>query len=80
MGFFDSFMGNASNADPQQVVESLRQDRILLPQEEVLNAFKLFRDLVVFTDWRIIAIDVQGLAGRRGLTRPFPIVPLAALR
>ncbi|SER92826.1 PH domain-containing protein [Corynebacterium cystitidis] len=76
MGFFDSLMGNASNADPQQVVESLRQDRILLPQEEVLNAFKLFRDLVVFTDWRIIAIDVQGLSGKK---RSYQTIPYSSI-
>lgn len=65
MGFFDSMMGNAGNMDPQDVVNKLVEDRVLIDGERVVKAFNLFRDFVVFTDWRIISVDVQGLTGKK---------------
>ncbi|GAB3621729.1 PH domain-containing protein [Glutamicibacter endophyticus] len=38
---------------------------LLVPGEEVLAAFKGVRDSVAFTDKRIIAINVQGLTGKK---------------
>ena len=38
---------------------------LLLPDEEILSAFKTIRDQLVFTTTRIISIDVQGLTGTR---------------
>ena len=38
---------------------------ILLPGETIDQAFKGIRDGVVFTDKRIIAINVQGLTGKK---------------
>ena len=39
--------------------------KLLLPDEEVLQAFQGIRDMVVFTSKRIIAINVQGITGRK---------------
>ena len=39
--------------------------RFLLGDEEINSAFKTVRDQLVFTNKRIIAIDVQGITGRR---------------
>jgi hypothetical protein len=38
---------------------------LLLEGEEINSAFKTVRDQLVFTNKRIIAIDVQGITGRR---------------
>lgn len=38
---------------------------LLINGEEVMFAFQTVRDQLVFTNKRIIAIDVQGLTGRR---------------
>ncbi|AOS96011.1 hypothetical protein AUP74_00541 [Microbulbifer aggregans] len=38
---------------------------LLLDGEEVLDSFKSFRDGVVFTSKRIIAVNVQGLTGSK---------------
>lgn len=38
---------------------------LLLEDESVLSAFKALRDGVVFTDKRIIAINVQGITGKK---------------
>ena len=38
---------------------------LLVPGEEAVLAFKTIRDQLVFTNKRIIAVDVQGLTGSR---------------
>lgn len=38
---------------------------LLVPGERVLGAFKALRDGVVFTDKRIIAVNVQGITGKK---------------
>lgn len=38
---------------------------LLIPGEEILNAFKTVRDQIIFTTHRIIAIDVQGITGKK---------------
>ena len=38
---------------------------LLVPGEEILSAFQALRDGVVFTNKRIIAINIQGLTGKK---------------
>ena len=38
---------------------------LLVQNESVIYAFQTVRDQVIFTNKRIIAIDVQGLTGKR---------------
>ncbi len=38
---------------------------LLVPGEQVLQAFKAMRDYVVFTDKRLIAVNVQGMTGKK---------------
>lgn len=38
---------------------------MLIPGEAILGAFQSIRDGVVFTDKRIVAINVQGLTGKK---------------
>jgi hypothetical protein len=38
---------------------------LLLPGENNISAFKALRDGVVFTDKRIIAVNVQGITGKK---------------
>jgi hypothetical protein len=45
---------------------------LLLPDERVLNAFRAMRDGVVFTDKRVIAVNVQGITGKK---RDFTSLP-----
>jgi len=63
MGLFDTIMGNASETDASDVQEELSP--ILADNEVVTSAFKLVRDLSVFTNKRLILIDKQGLTGRK---------------
>ena len=38
---------------------------LLLETEQIVCAFKTIRDQLIFTNKRIIAVDVQGLSGKR---------------
>ncbi len=38
---------------------------LLIPGEEAIMAFRTIRDQLIFTNKRIIAVDVQGLTGTR---------------
>jgi len=38
---------------------------MILEDEKIIAAFKAMRDSVVFTDKRIIAVNVQGLTGKK---------------
>ncbi|WP_078546923.1 PH domain-containing protein [Litchfieldia alkalitelluris] len=63
MGLLDGLMGNASEADIKEVSKDL--ELILTDNERVEKAFKLIRDLIVFTDKRLILIDKQGVTGKK---------------
>ena len=63
MGLLDALMGNASDVTPREARESLQG--VILEGEEIKVAFKMVRDLYVFTDWRIILVDKQGITGRK---------------
>ena len=38
---------------------------LLIPGESILSAYKSIRDYVVFTDKRVIAVNVQGFTGKK---------------
>lgn len=63
MGFFDSLLGNASTVDVKKVEKEL--EAILIAEEQVEAAFKVFRDLMVFTEKRLILVDKQGMTGKK---------------
>ena len=66
MGLLSRLLGHASDLTPEQTREEL--DGILLPEEPVEVAFKVIRDLFVFTDRRLILVDKQGLRAGRSIT------------
>ncbi|TCP29549.1 PH (Pleckstrin Homology) domain-containing protein [Scopulibacillus darangshiensis] len=63
MGLLGGMLGNASNVDKEDVKRELAD--ILTESEEIDFAFKLVRDLLVFTDKRFIVVDKQGLTGKK---------------
>ncbi|MFT5543035.1 MAG: hypothetical protein ACI97K_002435 [Glaciecola sp.] len=63
MGLLDGLLGNASEVDISTVAEELSP--ILSQTETVVQAYKMIRDLFVFTDKRLIFIDKQGVTGRK---------------
>jgi hypothetical protein len=63
MGLLDGLMGNASEVDANEVQEELAQ--VLASNEQVMHAYKMIRDLHVFTNKRMINIDKQGMTGKK---------------
>ncbi|MFK2826702.1 PH domain-containing protein [Bacillus sp. B190/17] len=63
MGLFDGLIGNATEADIEKVEKTLEQ--ILCDGEHIEKAFQILRDLIVFSNRRLILIDKQGVTGKR---------------
>lgn len=63
MGLFSGLLGNAGEVDIADVEEEL--SAILAQGETLEQVFKLIRDLIVFTNRRLILIDKQGLTGSK---------------
>lgn len=63
MGLLDKLMGNASEVDAGEVQGELAP--VLADSESVTQAFKLVRDMFVFTNARLIFIDKQGMTGKK---------------
>lgn len=45
---------------------------LLIPGERIVLGFKTIRDVIVFTDKRLITVDVQGIGGKRRDLSSFP--------
>lgn len=63
MGLFGGILGNDSEISRDSVVKDF--GKLLWNGEEVLKAYKLIRDTMIFTDKRLIMIDVQGATGKK---------------
>lgn len=70
MGLFSGLLGNASQKDNNKVEEQLRD--VLVPGEQVESAFALIRDLIVFTEKRLILVDKQGMTGKKTSYKSIP--------
>lgn len=70
MGLFSGLMGNASQKDADKVERELAN--ILIPNEQVEMAFSLIRDLIVFTEYRLILVDKQGMTGQKTSYKSYP--------
>jgi hypothetical protein len=63
MGLLSALLGDASEADIADVERAL--EKILADDEKVERAFKLVRDLLIFTNRRFIVVDRQGMTGKK---------------
>ncbi len=63
MGIFNKILGNASEVSVEKLTE--KYERLLAEKEQIELGFQLFRDTFMFTDKRLIIIDVQGLTGSK---------------
>ncbi|MEZ0576139.1 PH domain-containing protein [Halodesulfovibrio aestuarii] len=74
MGFFDAILGNASEVNADQLQEELSP--IMFEGEMIERAFKVIRDMYVFTSARLILIDKQGVTGKKidYLTIPYKAI------
>lgn len=70
MGLFSGLLGNASQKDNDKVERELAD--ILVAGEQVELAFSLVRDLIVFTERRLILVDKQGMTGKKTSYKSLP--------
>ncbi|WP_411170045.1 PH domain-containing protein [Clostridium sp. MB05] len=63
MGIFNALMGNASEVNVDELAKEY--GKILSPSEKIERAYKLVRDLFIFTNKRLILVDKQGMTGKK---------------
>lgn len=62
--------GNASEVDAKNLQRDL--NALLIQGEQVVKAFRVIRDMFIFTDKRLILIDKQGLTGKKAEYHSIP--------
>jgi hypothetical protein len=70
MGLLSALLGHAAEADVTDIENQLEQ--ILADDEQVERAFRLVRDLLIFTNRRFILVDRQGMTGRKTTYHSIP--------
>ncbi|MBC6369061.1 PH domain-containing protein [Algoriphagus sp. AK58] len=63
MGFFNKILGNSSEVSSEKLLD--KYGRLLCEDERIELGFQLIRDTFMFTNKRLILIDVQGLTGSK---------------
>ncbi|WP_136807264.1 PH domain-containing protein [Desulfosediminicola flagellatus] len=63
MGILSGLLGNASEVDIEKLENEF--ENILASGEAIQKAYKVIRDLFVFTDKRLVLVDRQGLTGKK---------------
>jgi hypothetical protein len=63
MGLFDGLLGHGSEVAADKVIGKL--EGVLLPDETVQLAYRLIRDFFVFTEKRLIIVEIQGMTGKK---------------
>ena len=64
-----------SPADPQDIGPAVAQ--LMIQDEHIVACFKGMRDFVVFTNKRLIAVNVQGMTGKK---RDFTSLPYSKVQ
>jgi hypothetical protein len=62
--------GNATEINAKELQKDL--DATIVEGETVVKAFRIIRDLFVFTDKRLVLIDKQGLTGKKAEYHSIP--------
>ncbi|UUX34499.1 PH domain-containing protein [Fundicoccus culcitae] len=70
MSLFDRLTGQAGKVDNQQAEKMV--ERLLVSNEEIVSTYKLVRDLVIFTNKRLILVDIQGATGTKKQIQNIP--------
>ncbi|MDD3114814.1 MAG: PH domain-containing protein [Anaerovibrio sp.] len=63
MGLLDGLLGNASEINAEEI--RAKYSMLLVSGEKINQAYKVVRDMFLFTDRRLILVDVQGLTGKK---------------
>ncbi|MEC4803021.1 MAG: PH domain-containing protein [Jaaginema sp. PMC 1079.18] len=63
MGFIANLKGNAGIVGEKELLQ--KYDRLLANNEAIEVGFHVFRDTFIFTNKRLILVDVQGMTGKK---------------
>ena len=63
MSFLSGILGNANEADAAQTQQKYKD--LFTPDEKVHAAFVVVRDTFIFTDKRLVLVDIQGTTGKK---------------
>lgn len=63
MGLFSALLGNAGAVAPDELKKKF--EKLLIDGEQIEMGFKLIRDTFLFTNKRLILVEVQGLTGSK---------------
>ena len=63
MSIINNLFGNASEVDTEKLQKEFGS--IIIDGEQIEAAFKIFRDKWVFTNKRLIMLNVQGVTGSK---------------
>jgi len=63
MGLFNKILGNASEVSSEKLQE--KYVKLLAENEQIEMGFQLLRDTFMFTNKRLIIVDVQGITGSK---------------
>ena len=74
MGLLQGLLGHATEIDAKTLEKDFAS--ILIEGEEIEHAYKLVRDLMVFTDKRLVTVDKQGPSGKK---KEFVSVPYGSI-
>jgi hypothetical protein len=63
MNLINALAGNAKEMTPEELKGSVTP--LLIEGEKIEHAYKLIRDVICFTNLRLILLDKQGLSGKK---------------
>jgi hypothetical protein len=63
MGLFSGLLGNAGVIDPRKIQEDF--GRLFTEDEQIEIGFKIVRDVIIFTNKRLIMVNKQGVTGKK---------------
>ncbi len=63
MGLLSGLLGNASEVNIKKLQEEFKP--ILASNESIQLAYKVVRDMYIFTSKRLLLVDKQGLTGKK---------------
>jgi len=70
MGFLNGLMGNASEVKLEDVQKDFAH--MIGESERIEKAYKLIRDMFIFTNKRLILVDKQGITGKKVEYHSYP--------
>lgn len=70
-------MGIINRTDANEEKIERQYEKILAEGEKVIIAYRLIRDLIVLTNYRLLVIDKKGVTGRKKLITSYPLAKIS---